>query len=356
MTNQEEIIEYFVDFIIIQRKKLKMIFSSTDDDQTISEKINLLNAKNHLLTTAKIPPKGFELIEDFIQNTLSNIDDPQNLITGQVWRALILLHSLSNPDLLITNDHLEKLSSRLLNDSLSSSSIALTVLELVSHSHSFSPSFWYSILQREYSSELYLLSTRISFLFNKPEMADTDKFIQLLKVNLSSFKSNIRLLTLYILSAFLSDQKHLIFHCLSCEQSPLNVYEYRSKVIHLQKLSVDFILLNNNSSSFHLAMYYLLGLLSTNFTPLWTITTELLGSYGKKAIEYIGHGYFWSILNDKFRLIKEQTEENSSEQMDHDEITKEYLAHDDETTESIDRFDSISYQFISNLDLFPSRM
>jgi hypothetical protein len=39
-------------------------------------------------------------------------------------------------------------------------------------------------------------------------------------------------------------------------------------------------------------MHYLFGLLLINFTLLWSITIELLGSYGNKAIQYIGHEYF----------------------------------------------------------------
>ncbi|CAF4597722.1 unnamed protein product, partial [Rotaria magnacalcarata] len=80
------------------------------------------------------------------------------------------------------------------------------------------------------------------------------------------------------------DKNDVILNCLQCEQCPLNVYEYRSKIIYLQKLSADFLLLNNQTSSFHLSMYYLLGLLSSNFTPLWSVSIELLGSYGNKGI------------------------------------------------------------------------
>jgi hypothetical protein len=255
-------------------------------------------------------------------------------LTGQLWRALILLNSLSTKDkntLTFTKTHLEKLSSILLNDSLSSSTIALTLLELISHHHLFPTSFWYKILGEQPQSEVYLLFTRISFLLNPPLTDYSDKFIELLKTNLSSFNSNIRLLSLRILSSFISDKtdkNHVILNCLSCEECPLNVYEYRSRIIYLQKLSVDFLLLNNNSSLFHLSMYYLLGILCSNFTPLWSISIELLGSYGNKAIEYIGHTYFWSILNEKFQLIKDRNALQPPEQTS-DELITEYLQHED---------------------------
>ena len=140
----------------------------------------------------------------------------------------------------------------------------------------------------------------------------------------------------------------MILNCLSCEECPLNVYEYRSKIIYLQKLSVDFLLLNNNSSLFHLSMYYLLGLLCSNFTPLWSISIELLGSYGNKAIEYIGHTYFWSILNEKFQLIKQRHEFQPIEELS-DELINSYLQN--ETTREYEINDhSIDYiQFRINL-------
>ncbi|CAF4698514.1 unnamed protein product, partial [Rotaria sp. Silwood2] len=225
------------------------------------------------------------------------------------------------------NTHLEKFCSRLLNESLTSSIIALTLLELICYNQTFSTTFWCTILKQEFQSELYLFCTRISFLINNPQEDYYDKFIELLKINLSSFNSNVRLLSLYILSSFISDKTNkndLILNCLQCEQCPLNVYEYRTKIIYLQKLSVDFLLLNNQSSLFHLSMYYLLGILCSNFTPLWTISIELLGSYGNKAIEYIGHTYFWSIINEKFQLIKQRDELKSIEQIN-DKLINEYI-------------------------------
>ncbi|CAF3686081.1 unnamed protein product [Rotaria sordida] len=203
--NQQEIINYFVDYIIIERKNFNMILSLNDNDQTILDKINLLKTKKKFLIKDKITENGLKLIQIFIQNTLSMIDDTQILLTGQLWRALILLNSLSEKDsntLLFTNTHLEKLSSQLINEPLPSSSsssiIALTLLELISSNQLFSTTFWYTILKQEFQSELYLFCTRISFLINNTEEDYFDKFIELLKINLSSFNSNIRLLSLYM--------------------------------------------------------------------------------------------------------------------------------------------------------------
>ncbi|CAF1466739.1 unnamed protein product [Adineta steineri] len=331
---QEEIIDWFIDFIIIERKRNNMILLSNDNDEIVMEKINLLNTKKKFLTKDKITEQGLQFIQIFIQNTLSKIDDIQVLLSGQLWRALILQSSLSDKDTnetVFTNTHLEKLSSQLMNNCSSSSIIALTLLELVSHNQSFSTLFWYTILKDNSHLELYLLTTRVSFLLKSPTKDYSDKFIELLKTNLSSFNSNIRLLTLRILSSFIEDRNeknNVILTCLLCEECPLNVYEYRSKIIHLQKLSVEFILLNNNTSSFHLAMYYLLGVLSSNFTPLWSVCTELLGSYGNKAVEHIGHTYFWSILNEKFQLVNQHNDIEIVESIN-DELISEYLQNEE---------------------------
>ncbi|CAF4003240.1 unnamed protein product, partial [Rotaria sp. Silwood1] len=113
--------------------------------------------------------------------------------------------------------HLEKFSLQLINKSLSSSIIALTLLELISYNQIFSITFWYSIPKQEFQSEFYLFCIRISFLINNPQEDYLDKFIELLKINLSSFNSNIRLLSLYILSSFILDKtnkNHLILNCL----------------------------------------------------------------------------------------------------------------------------------------------
>lgn len=276
---------------------------------------------------------------------------------------MILLNSLSEKNsnsIIITNAHIERISSCLLNNCLSSKSIALTLLELLCQDQSFSTTFWYSILKQESQSELYLFDTRISFLINNPKEDSLEEFIELLKKNLSSFNSNIRLLTLYILSSFISnktDKNNVILNCLQCEQCPLNVYEYRSKIIHLQKLSVDFILLNNKPSSFHLSMYYLLGLLCSNFTPLWTISIELLGSYGNKAIEHIGHSYFWSIINEKFQLIKDRDEIKQIEETN-DKLINNFIEDNDKKEYEINEqsFDYIQYRInlFKILNYFPN--
>ena len=76
-------------------------------------------------------------------------------------------------------------------------------------------------------------------------------------------------------------------------------------------------------------MYYLLGLLCSNFTPLWSVSIEMLGSYGNKAIEHIGHADFWSILNEKFQWIQQRNEIPPNEGID-DALISAYAQHEDE--------------------------
>ncbi|CAF5024356.1 unnamed protein product, partial [Rotaria sp. Silwood1] len=77
--DQQEIINYFVDYIIIERKNSNIILSLNDNDQIIFDKINLLKTKKKFLIKEKISEKCLELIQIFIQDTLSKIDDTQIL-------------------------------------------------------------------------------------------------------------------------------------------------------------------------------------------------------------------------------------------------------------------------------------
>ena len=339
-TQQHELIDYLVDFLLIGRKQNEMILLPRDNDQTIREKIDLLQTKKKLLTKEKITEKGVETIQRFVQETLTKIDDTNILVRGQLWRALLLANSP------VSHIHVDKLSIQLETHPIPSSTVAITLLELVSRGHSFSTSFWYAQLERAPQSEVYLLCTRVAFLLNPPSTDSFDQFIELLKRNLSSFKSVIRLLSLRILASFPTQPNHVITNCLTCEECPLNVYEYRSKIIYLQKLSVDFLLSNKAASSFHLSMYYLLGLLCSNFTPLWSICIDLVGSYGKKGLEHIGHAYFWSILSEKFQWIQQRDAVQTSQEEITDRLVDEYFQCKDEQEYEINEetIDYIQYR------------
>jgi hypothetical protein len=78
--NKQQIIDWFVDFIIIERKKFDMILFSNDNDQTVFDKIDLLNTKKKFLIKDKITEEGLQFIRLFIQETLSKVDDTQILV------------------------------------------------------------------------------------------------------------------------------------------------------------------------------------------------------------------------------------------------------------------------------------
>ena len=93
-------------------------------------------------------------------------------------------------------------------------------------------------------------------------------------------------------------------------------------------------------------MYYLLGLLCSNFTPLWSICIDLVGSYGKKALEHIGHVYFWSIFHEKFQWIQQRHALQTSRDEITDPLVDEYLQCKDEQEYEINEetIDYIQYR------------
>jgi hypothetical protein len=306
---QEQLIDYFVDFLLVGRKQIEMILLPRDSDQT----------KKKFLAKEKITEQGMEIIQRYVQEALANIKDTDTLVQGQLWWVLLLANSS------ISQTHVDKLSDRLETHSMSSSAVAINLLELISHGHSFSTSFWYAQLERAPQSEFYLMCIRAAFRLNPSSTESFDQFIELLKQNLSSFKSTICLLSLRILASFPTESNRVITNCLPCEECPLNVYEYRSMMIYLQKLSVDSLLTNQAASSFHLSMYYLIGLLCSNFPPLWSICIDLVGSYVKKALEHIGHAYFWSMLREKFQWIQQHDVVQTSQEETNDRLFDEFL-------------------------------
>lgn len=78
--SQQEVIDYFVDYITIGRKKFDMILLSNDNDQNIQEKIKQLKTNKKFLSKDNITEKGLESIQTFIQDTISRSDDTQALV------------------------------------------------------------------------------------------------------------------------------------------------------------------------------------------------------------------------------------------------------------------------------------
>ena len=80
----QQLIDYFVDFLLIGRKQDGMILLPRDNDQTIREKIELLQTKKKFLTENKISEHDVETIQRFVQETLPKIDDTDKLVHWQV--------------------------------------------------------------------------------------------------------------------------------------------------------------------------------------------------------------------------------------------------------------------------------
>jgi len=307
-TNSSNLIEFFVETILIEREKAEMNFSLNDQNEKVEEKLEKFSSRKHFLSKDKIGEKGVETIFEFINDVLSKIDDENLLNNGQIWRSTLLLNSLSSNDV----KSIENLSK--INEFSPKSSnrpiVASTLIELTIFGRRFPTSFWFSILENSSKCKFLLFATRLAFFIASPEKTFGSKFVELLKTNFSAFKSTIRFLTLEILVEFDNDEiDDVIRICASCERCPLNVYEYREKILFLQKLSVDFLLLKSNpSNSFRLALLYLFGVLKSNFTPLRNVVIDLIGSYGKKALEKIGHAEFWTIFDDEFRFVRNRDE------------------------------------------------
>ena len=73
--DRQQMIDYLVDYIIIERKRLQMVCLPNDHDQSIRDKIQLLNAQTSFLIKDRLTERGLEFIQLFIQDTLSNVQD-----------------------------------------------------------------------------------------------------------------------------------------------------------------------------------------------------------------------------------------------------------------------------------------
>ena len=177
---QQQLIDHFMDVLLTGRKQNEMILLPRDNDQTIREKIDLLQTKKKLLTKEKITEKGVKIIQRFVQETLVKIDETDTLVQGQLWQTLLLAN------VSISRAYVDKPSDRLETHPVSSATVAITLLELISLVHSLSTSFWYARLERAPQSEVYLLCTRMAFLLNPLSTCFFEHLIELLKRKLLS--------------------------------------------------------------------------------------------------------------------------------------------------------------------------
>ncbi|CAF0872294.1 unnamed protein product, partial [Didymodactylos carnosus] len=376
--NEEQLINWIVEYVIMMRKKNNQILLPNDRKDLV--RIKLDNSSKYLSTY--MPEKGLTLIEnfnmqifhetvEFFQASSTQVSNPF-IIFSRLWRSFILLSSVSLSDKLLSylvtklksilSSFIEKIMCDNQVSVIKPSLFSLTLIETLHfvYNNCFSTlndlfisniSFWYKFIQCSNSieSEHVLHCVNVAMTLNQKIKNDIyrEKFYNLLKDNLSSFQSNIRLLTLNILAAFdhptriakiktkqeqqngitdneeceENDRKRLkteqlsVFDvCSQIEQIELSVHDYRDKVVHLQKLETDFLFFTTKYE-YDVPLRYLLGLLSVNFTPIWKLITEIIGSYGAHdMIVKIGKQIFWNIINEKLLNVTEmiRTEKTSS--------------------------------------------
>ena len=157
------------------------------------------------------------------------IKETDTLVHGQLWRVLLLVN------MSIGQIHVDKLSAQLETRPISSSTVAITLFELISRGHSFSTSFWHTPLEQALQSEIYRPCMLVTFLLNSLSTESFDQFLELMKRNLLSLASTIRLLSLRIPASFPTEPNHVIVNCWTCERCSLNVYKYPLKITYLKK-------------------------------------------------------------------------------------------------------------------------
>uniref|UniRef100_A0A3Q2C7Z2 UTP20 small subunit processome component n=1 Tax=Cyprinodon variegatus TaxID=28743 RepID=A0A3Q2C7Z2_CYPVA len=135
-----------------------------------------------------------------------------------------------------------------------------------------------------------------------------------LQSNLSSNISNIRLLTLRILSQFEAELptqmeeeesvevQSVFSSCLLAELVPASVQDYREKLLHLRKLRHDLVQrslpLGPPGTFQQVPLRYLIAMLFVNFRPLWDPVIELISH--ARGME---NKDFWRVFYEHLALV-----------------------------------------------------
>ncbi|XP_071112967.1 small subunit processome component 20 homolog [Haliotis cracherodii] len=145
------------------------------------------------------------------------------------------------------------------------------------------------------------------------------ELLPLLQVNLASWSSQVRLLSLHTLSLFPVDlppveeketeQLGVFDICQAAERVDINVYNYRDRLRHLQKLDYKLVQTNIPIGPFEkVPLYYLLGSLYVNFKLMWEPVRELVKSYAVGMEQDV----FWSVMGDQLKIAAERAEKDSA--------------------------------------------
>ncbi|XP_067674264.1 small subunit processome component 20 homolog [Haliotis asinina] len=139
------------------------------------------------------------------------------------------------------------------------------------------------------------------------------ELLPLLQVNLVSWSSQVRLLSVHTLSLFPVDlppveeqdteQLGVFDICQAAERVDINVYNYRERLRHLRKLDYKLVQPNIPVGPFEkVPLYYLLGSLYVNFKLMWEPVRELVKSYAVGMEQNV----FWSVMGDQLQLAAER--------------------------------------------------
>ncbi|KAM9846103.1 small subunit processome component 20 homolog [Aulostomus maculatus] len=161
---------------------------------------------------------------------------------------------------------------------------------------------------------------------------------QILKGNLSSNVSKIRLLTLRILSHFEpelppqpeaeenAEVQPVFAVCLQAELVPASVQDYREKLLHLRKLRHDLVqrsLPQGPHGSFQqVPLRYLIAMLFVNFRPLWDPVIDLLGSHARG----MDNKDFWVVYHEQLDTVAGLAEKELQADSEDDEDSDEEAA------------------------------
>ncbi|XP_046556646.1 LOW QUALITY PROTEIN: small subunit processome component 20 homolog [Haliotis rubra] len=145
------------------------------------------------------------------------------------------------------------------------------------------------------------------------------ELLPLLQVNLASWSSQVRLLSVHTLSLFPVDlppveeqdteQLGVFDICQAAERVDINVYNYRERLRHLRKLDYKLVQPNIPIGPFEkVPLYYLLGSLYVNFKLMWEPVRELVKGYAVGMEQDV----FWSVMGDQLQLAAERAANDSS--------------------------------------------
>ncbi|XP_078326712.1 small subunit processome component 20 homolog isoform X1 [Crassostrea virginica] len=197
------------------------------------------------------------------------------------------------------------------------------------------------------------------------EVTSEDSLLQvysLLEKNLFSPYSKVRMLTLRVFSQFSfrlpsqEDEDHNrldVFRiCLEAELVPLNVQDFRRKLLFLQKLQFDIVQKSIPVGPFTLVpLRYLIGALHISFKLLWEPLTKLIASHEAGLDKTVFWELYRQMLQDAAHKCEEginKTEINSrqeEEPMEEDDTLRQLFVESCRSHETTEKPDHVNFRF-----------